>query len=105
VISQDRIRALALALPLAVEQDHHGFPSFRVKGKIFATMPDAARLHVMLPEAQIDAALAPKIAALEELWWGKRRCGVRVDPGRASVKLVETLLKQAWTAKAGTLAS
>ena len=33
---------LALALPGAVEADHHGRPSFRVGGKIFATLWNAA---------------------------------------------------------------
>ncbi len=29
---------MALALPESVEQDHHGMPSFRVRGRIFATL-------------------------------------------------------------------
>jgi hypothetical protein len=37
-----RVRSLALALPETVEQDHFGNPSFRVRGKIFATVPTAA---------------------------------------------------------------
>ncbi|MEJ0066142.1 MAG: MmcQ/YjbR family DNA-binding protein [Caulobacteraceae bacterium] len=36
--SPDDIRRLALALPEAVEADHHGMPSFRVRGKIFSTI-------------------------------------------------------------------
>ena len=34
------MKRLALALPEAVEQDHHGRPSFRVDRKIFATQWD-----------------------------------------------------------------
>ena len=34
----DDIRALALSLPLAEEHLHFDSPSFRVKGKIFATL-------------------------------------------------------------------
>ena len=37
-VSLDDLRRLALALPEATEQDHHGKPSFRVGGKIFATL-------------------------------------------------------------------
>jgi hypothetical protein len=37
MVSRKQARELALALPEAVEQDHHGRPSFRVAGKIFAT--------------------------------------------------------------------
>jgi hypothetical protein len=33
-----QVLALAAALPDAVEQDHHGFPSVRVKGKIFCSL-------------------------------------------------------------------
>jgi hypothetical protein len=38
VVDADEARAMALALPGATEQDHHGRPSFRVQGKIFATL-------------------------------------------------------------------
>jgi len=37
MVSGDKARELALALPESVEHDHHGRPSFRVAGKIFAT--------------------------------------------------------------------
>jgi hypothetical protein len=37
-VSPAEARAVALSLPEAVEQDHHGRPSFRVGGKIFATL-------------------------------------------------------------------
>ena len=42
-ITPNDARRLALALPEAVEQDHHGRPAFRVGGKIFATLqvPDS----------------------------------------------------------------
>ena len=36
-VDRKKARRLALALPDAVEEDHHGRPSFRVGGKIFAT--------------------------------------------------------------------
>ena len=48
-MTSDEVRRLALALPEAIEADHHGFPSFRVRGKIFCTLrPDTARLMVKL---------------------------------------------------------
>ncbi|MBX3480179.1 MAG: MmcQ/YjbR family DNA-binding protein [Caulobacter sp.] len=44
------IRALALSLPLAEEQPHFDRASFRVKGKIFATLPpEGERLVLKLP--------------------------------------------------------
>lgn len=40
-MDEQQVHAIALGFPEAVEQDHHGFPSFRVRSKIFATLPDA----------------------------------------------------------------
>jgi len=34
-MTSEQARELALALPEAVERDHHGMPSFRVRGKIW----------------------------------------------------------------------
>lgn len=41
-----------------MEQDHHGFPSFRVNGRIFATLPRPDRLRAMLDEPGIRTAAA-----------------------------------------------
>lgn len=51
-MTQDDIRALALSLPLAEEQPHFDRASFRVKGKIFATLPPGGEEVVLklLPE-------------------------------------------------------
>jgi hypothetical protein len=38
VVSPHQARSLALTLPEAIECEHHGRPSFRVAGKIFATL-------------------------------------------------------------------
>jgi len=40
MVSRAEVRQLALALPEVVEQDHHGRPSFRVAGRILATLWD-----------------------------------------------------------------
>jgi hypothetical protein len=52
------VRRLALALPEATEQDHHGMVSFRVDKKIFATVPDAEHVRIMVSEPEILAAVA-----------------------------------------------
>ena len=93
-------RRIALSLPETTEQDHHGFPSFRVAGKIFATVPDAAHLHVMLPDTHVEMAIGTSPKACEELWWGKRLCGVRVSLASTKTKLVSMLLTEAWRLKA-----
>ena len=57
--------AFALSLPEAAQQDHHGIPSFRVRGKIFATVPDDDHLRVMVDEGEIRAAAAENPAAFD----------------------------------------
>jgi hypothetical protein len=100
MISSDRVRALALALPETVEQDHHGRPSFRVEGKIFATLWDEAHANVMLDEPGIQTAVQDHPDACAELWWGKRLRAVQLRLDRATEELVVDLLADAWERKA-----
>lgn len=99
-MTADEVRACSLRLPEAVEQDHHGFPSFRVRGKIFATIPDELHLHVMLDEGGTRLAVAENPAWCEELWWGKRLSGARVALDRADAEIVAEVLADAWRGKA-----
>jgi hypothetical protein len=92
--------AFALSLPEAVEQDHHGLASFRVRGKIFATVPDEDHLRVMADEGEIRAAVAEDPAAFAELWWGSRLSCVVVDLRVAPGDQVRELLTDAWRRKA-----
>jgi hypothetical protein len=41
MLTLSEARRLALSFAEVTEEDHHGIPSFRVRGKIFATVPDA----------------------------------------------------------------
>jgi hypothetical protein len=100
VISREQARRLALALPEAVEQDHHGRPSFRVAGKIFATQWDEHHMNVMLDEGGIRTAVHNEPDTCEEVWWGKRLAAVRVDLRRANAEMLEDLLTDAWQTKA-----
>lgn len=93
-------RRLTLSQPEATEGDHHGFPSFRVGGRIFATVPDPAHLHVMLPPDHVAMAVGAAPRACEELWWGKRLAGVRVTIAGIPKDLLATLLAEAWRLKA-----
>jgi hypothetical protein len=100
VVSRDEARQIALALPDAVEQDHHGRPSFRVAGKIFATQWDAEHMNVMLDEGGILTALDAHPEVCEPVRWGKRLAAVRVELGRADLELLRDLLTDAWETKA-----
>jgi hypothetical protein len=100
MVSAEKARQLGLALPEAVEQDHHGKPSFRVAGKIFATLWDAEHMNVMLDEDGIRTATHDDPEACSEVWWGKRLAAVRIDLRRADAELLENLLADAWETKA-----
>jgi hypothetical protein len=102
MVSREQARSLALALPEAVEQDHHGRPSFRVAGKIFATQWDEEHMNVMLDEDGIRTAIHEHPETCTEVWWGKRLAAVRVDLSRTDSKLLAELLADAWETKAPT---
>jgi SAM-dependent methyltransferase len=100
VVSRDRVRQLALALPEVVEQDHHGRPSFRVAGRIFATLWDQQHMNVMPDEAGIRTAVEARPRICEEFWWGKRLGAARVDLALADEQLISDLLTDAWEQRA-----
>jgi hypothetical protein len=99
-MNADEARALALALPEAVEADHHGRPSFRVRGRIFATLWTPEALNVMASEPQIRAACDDEPETCTPVLWGRRLAAVRVDLTRADAPLVASLLDEAWRGKA-----
>jgi hypothetical protein len=99
VLSADQARNLALSLPGAIEQDHHGRPSFRVAKRIFATLWDSEHMNVMLDQPGILTAVQQDPAICEEVWWGKRLAAVRVDLRRADEGLLIELLTDAWERK------
>jgi hypothetical protein len=100
MVSREQARQLALALPEAVEQDHHGRPSFRVADKIFATLWDEDHMNVMLDEGGILTAVHREPETFEEVWWGKRLAAVRVDLRRVDAEALASLLEEAWEVKA-----
>jgi hypothetical protein len=99
-VSPDEARSLALSLPEAVELDHHGRPSFRVDGKIFATLWSDERMNVMLDEGGILTAIDRAPETCEAVWWGKRVAAVGVTLARADRELLKDLLTDAWEGKA-----
>jgi hypothetical protein len=102
VVEREEARRLALALPEASEQDHHGRPSFRVAGKIFATLWDQTHMNVMLDEDGIHTAVQRKPETCREVWWGKQLRAVSVDLTDADHQLLADLLSDAWEGKAST---
>ena len=97
-MTQDDIRTLALSLPEATEEPHFDRASFRVRGKIFATLPPGGELVVlMLPPLvkeslqQTDAdAYVPLPGA-----WEKGRATQLAIAGMDADKLAD-LVRLAW---------
>ena len=99
-MTPDQAREIALALPEAIEQDHHGFPSFRVRGRIFATLPDDATLRVMLDDDAVEEAVAAAPEQCTVLRWGAKISGVAVHLPAADPDTVADLLADAWRRRA-----
>lgn len=98
-LSIEEARRLALSLPEAAEQDHHGRPSFRIAGRIFATLWDADHMNVMLDEPGILTAVQAHPDRCAEVWWGKRLSAVRVTLSTTDPELLTELLADAYEAK------
>jgi hypothetical protein len=94
-MSPDDVRGIALSLAETVEAGHHGRPSFRVKGRIFATLWTPKQLNLTLDEPEILAATQSSNVC-EVLLWGGAVKGVKVDLERADEALVRPLLEEAW---------
>lgn len=94
------IANFCLALPGTVEQDHHGFPSFRVKGRIFVTLPDENFAHVMLDADDIRAAIESHPGPCEGKMWGKALAALRVDLKAVEQTDLERWLTDAWERRA-----
>jgi len=91
------VRSLALALPEAVELDHFGNPSFRVRGKIFATWsPCENRMtcKFALPDQMALLTTDPETFSAEKHWG--RFGWTRVQLAGMPAALVADLLRQSW---------
>jgi hypothetical protein len=100
-MTKAQVRKLAVALPEAAEAPHFEMWSFRVRGKIFATMPpDGRHLHVFVDGDTVRAAVGHDPKAFEELWWGQKLAGLRVNLAAARAAAVRDLLQASWRCKA-----
>lgn len=97
----DEARQYALSLPETNEEPHFKFSSFRIRGKIFATVPpEQDYLHVFVDEQRRESATAMYPEFIEKLWWGEKVVGVRVSLPHADSAEVKDLLLSAWRRKA-----
>lgn len=100
-VKLEAIREFALALPDTTEEPHHNFGSFRVRGKIFVTVPPGDELlHIFLPDNERELALSLDPEFLEPVVWGSKVLGVRAKLPLARKSTVLALVKQAYAYKA-----
>jgi hypothetical protein len=92
--SADTVRRLALALPQVTESAHFGQPDFRVRNRIFATLPKVGGVVCLKTSPiNLDALVAADSVTFRNEWRG-RWLRVRLD--RIAAPLLEQLLLDAW---------
>jgi hypothetical protein len=98
VMKLDPIRKFALSLEAVTEEPHHHFSSFRVRGKIFVTIPPGEEfLHVFVNEQARDIALALYSEFIEKLFWGGKVVGLKVSLKMAKPSAVKSLVADAYS--------
>jgi hypothetical protein len=95
-----RVHRLILDLPEVEEYEHGGLPSFRVRGRRFASMLDRDGVNLSPGEHVIRAAVAQWPECCREEWFGRRLVAVRLQFASAPVAVVEELVFEAWAFKA-----
>ncbi|MGI8753918.1 MAG: MmcQ/YjbR family DNA-binding protein [Acidimicrobiales bacterium] len=98
--SLEEARALALALPETTETAHHGMMSFRIRGKIFATVPDVRNVRAMVDDEETRALAASEPGVYTEWYWGKRLACVQIELASVTSEALREVLVDAWRRKA-----
>lgn len=96
-MSTARFRALALALPEAVEKSHFGKADFRVRDRIFAGFTERGMAYVKLtPEQQqmLISAEGECIAPIKGGWG--RKGWTAIDQADSDEALLKSVLLMAW---------
>jgi hypothetical protein len=95
------VRRYAMALPEVTEQPHHQSTSFRVRGKIFITVPPKGDcVHIFVDETPREQAIALYPSFVKKLFWGGKVWGIRVILGAAKSPVVKSFIRSAWAIKA-----
>jgi hypothetical protein len=93
----DAVRKYVMALEAVTEEPHHQSSSFRVRGKIFITIPPpGVVIHVFIGEEDRETALALYPGFVEKLLWGGKVVGLRVVLEAANPTAVKSLVSKAY---------
>ena len=96
----DAVRKYAMSLEAVTEEPHHHYSSFRVRGKIFVTIPPAEDVvHVFVGEEDREPAMALYPDFIESLRWGGKVIGLRVALASARPAVVKSLVIKAYATR------
>lgn len=96
-MTADEVRAMALGLPGAEEKSHFDIADFRVRGKVFATLPGPDRMVVRIePQAQaVLLAAEPQTFSPAAGAWGIRGWTV-VQLASVNPDVLHDLIVESW---------
>jgi hypothetical protein len=100
-VNIDFIRQYAMSLEAVTEEPHHHYSSFRVRGKIFITVPPAEDvIHVFVEEEDREPILAMYPDFIEKLFWGAKVVGLKIVLKSAIPDVIKSLISKAYETKA-----
>jgi hypothetical protein len=95
------VRKHAMSLADVTEEPHFAYSSFRIRGKIFVTVPPGDEvIHVFVGEEDRERTLAMYPEWAEKLMWGAKATGLRVTLADAPAPAVKALIGKAYEARA-----
>jgi hypothetical protein len=93
-LDQHKVREMALAMPEAAGSQHQGTPDFRVRGKIFVTLPsDGERAVLKMMPADLDLFVHNDPEIFRNVWAGR---WMSVDLAQVDPDLFGRLLVDSW---------
>ena len=100
-LTHDDIRRLALSLPEALEHPHFDRASFRVRGKIFVTLPPTGedgvcKVVLKLPALVKESLQQTDPAAIVSLGNWDKGGWTQLDIGRMDAARLADLIRLAW---------
>lgn len=96
-MDEDTMRRMALSLPEAEEKSHFGKADFRVRNRIFATLPEPTHAVVKLTHEQQEMLTASEPAIFQPVKGGWGRQGwTRVSLSAADEVTLRSALLTAW---------
>lgn len=95
-LTHDSVRKLALALPETEESSHRGRADLRVRGKIFATLPEGS-VNLKTTPDELESLLEMDSQTFQKVW-GMHWVGI--DLTRVEPDVLEELVRDAWRSAA-----